>query len=48
VTAEALTNAVKHASATTVAITGRVHDGVLIMEITDDGLGPAVSPQRSP
>jgi signal transduction histidine kinase len=41
VTAEALTNAVKHASATTVAVTGRVDGGTLVVEITDDGLGGA-------
>jgi signal transduction histidine kinase len=41
VTAEALTNAVKHASATVVAVTGRVYGGSLVVEITDDGLGGA-------
>jgi signal transduction histidine kinase len=41
VTAEALTNAVKHASATAVAVTGRVDRGSLVVEITDDGRGGA-------
>src|SRR5262249_20009623 len=41
VIAEALTNAVKHASATTVTVTGRVDAGTLDVEIIDDGLGGA-------
>jgi signal transduction histidine kinase len=41
VVAEALTNAVKHAEASAVAVTLSVHDGRLEVEVTDDGRGPA-------
>jgi signal transduction histidine kinase len=41
VVAEALTNAVKHAEASAVAVTLSVRDGRLEVEVTDDGRGPA-------
>jgi signal transduction histidine kinase len=41
VVAEALTNAVKHADASAVAVTLAVRDGRLEVEVTDDGRGPA-------
>jgi len=43
VVAEALTNAVKHADASAVAVTFAVRDGRLEVEVTDDGRGPANS-----
>ena len=43
VVAEALTNAVKHADASAVAVTLAVGDGRLEVEVTDDGRGPANS-----
>jgi signal transduction histidine kinase len=43
VVAEALTNAVKHADASAVAVTLAVRDGRLEVEVTDDGRGPANS-----
>jgi signal transduction histidine kinase len=41
VVAEALTNAAKHADASLVRITGRVRDGVLEVQVQDDGRGGA-------
>ena len=41
IVAEALTNAVKHAQATTAEVTAAVADGVLRLEIRDDGVGGA-------
>jgi signal transduction histidine kinase len=40
VVAEALTNAVKHANATEIAVTMARRDGRLRIEVTDDGRGP--------
>lgn len=39
VVAEALTNTTRHAAATSVAIHGSIADGVLTVEVTDDGRG---------
>ena len=39
--AEALTNAVKHARATSVGVRASVRDGALELEIRDDGVGGA-------
>jgi signal transduction histidine kinase len=36
---EAVTNAVRHANAGTLAVTLRRQDGMLILEVTDDGRG---------
>jgi signal transduction histidine kinase len=41
VVAEALTNVVKHAHAARAAVTGAVHDGMLHVEVRDDGMGGA-------
>jgi PAS domain S-box-containing protein len=41
VVAEALTNVAKHAEAELVRVSGRVADGALLVEITDDGAGGA-------
>jgi signal transduction histidine kinase len=41
IVAEALTNAVKHAHASSARITSTVHGGVLRLEIRDDGVGGA-------
>jgi signal transduction histidine kinase len=41
IVAEALTNVVKHAQATTAGVTAAVADGVLRLEIRDDGAGGA-------
>jgi signal transduction histidine kinase len=41
VIAEALTNIVKHAHAATAAVRGTIQDGVLRVEVRDDGLGGA-------
>ena len=41
VVAEALTNAAKHADASLVRVTGRVHDAVLQVQVQDDGRGGA-------
>jgi signal transduction histidine kinase len=41
IVAEALTNAVKHAQATAAEVTAAVADGVLRLEIRDDGVGGA-------
>jgi signal transduction histidine kinase len=41
VIAEALTNAARHAGATRVAISAAEQDGVLVVTITDDGIGGA-------
>ncbi|MFD8320031.1 sensor histidine kinase [Kitasatospora purpeofusca] len=38
---EALTNAAKHSGATTVTVHGRVTDGRLVLQVTDDGRGGA-------
>ncbi|MFJ4792408.1 sensor histidine kinase [Kitasatospora purpeofusca] len=38
---EALTNAAKHSGATTVTVHGRVTDGQLVLQVTDDGRGGA-------
>jgi signal transduction histidine kinase len=40
-TAEALTNIAKHSGATSATVTGRLHDGVLTLEISDNGHGGA-------
>lgn len=45
VAAESITNAVKHAQASTVTVRGRRRDGALELEITDDGVG-GVDPSR--
>src|SRR5581483_849696 len=45
VVAESITNAVKHAQASLVAVQGGVRDGALELEITDDGVGGA-DPRR--
>jgi signal transduction histidine kinase len=39
--AEALTNIAKHSGATSVTVTARLHDGVLAVEISDNGHGGA-------
>jgi signal transduction histidine kinase len=41
IVAEALTNVVKHADATRVEIRGSVQDGILRVEVRDDGIGGA-------
>jgi signal transduction histidine kinase len=41
IVAEALTNVVKHAQATRAEVTARVNDGVLAIEVRDDGIGGA-------
>jgi signal transduction histidine kinase len=41
VTAESITNAVKHAQASTVTVRGGQHDGAIQLEIKDDGVGGA-------
>jgi signal transduction histidine kinase len=41
VVAEALTNVAKHAQATTASVAAQVADGVLIVEVRDDGCGGA-------
>jgi signal transduction histidine kinase len=41
VAAESITNAVKHAQASTVTVRGGLRDGVVELEITDDGVGGA-------
>ena len=41
IVAEALTNAVKHSQAGSAEVTARVHDGLLHLEIRDDGIGGA-------
>jgi len=41
IVAEALTNVVKHAQATTAVVKARVEDGVLAIEVRDDGVGGA-------
>lgn len=38
---EALTNAAKHSGATAVTVHGRVDDGRLVLQVTDDGRGGA-------
>jgi signal transduction histidine kinase len=43
VVAEALTNVAKHANATTAAVSSRVQDGTLRLEVRDDGIGGARS-----
>ena len=40
-TAEALTNFVKHSGATSATVTARRHDGVLTLDISDNGHGGA-------
>jgi GAF domain-containing protein len=45
VAAESITNAVKHAQASTVTVRGGRHDGTIELEIRDDGVGGA-DPQR--
>jgi signal transduction histidine kinase len=42
ITCEALTNAVKHASPSRVTVTSVRRDGMLRLEVTDDGIGGAV------
>jgi signal transduction histidine kinase len=39
--AEALTNIAKHSGATSAAVTSRLHDGVLTIEVSDNGRGGA-------
>jgi signal transduction histidine kinase len=41
VACEALTNAAKHAHAATITINARQHDGRLVVEVGDDGVGGA-------
>ena len=41
IVAEALTNVVKHAHAKHAAVTARVEDGILRVEVRDDGIGSA-------
>jgi GAF domain-containing protein len=41
VAAESITNAVKHAQASTVTVRGGLRDGIVELEITDDGVGGA-------
>ena len=41
IVAEALTNVVKHADATRVEVRGSVQDGILRVEVRDDGIGGA-------
>jgi signal transduction histidine kinase len=41
VVAEALTNVAKHARAAHAAVTARVADGALVVEVRDDGVGGA-------
>jgi signal transduction histidine kinase len=41
VVAEALTNVAKHSGARTATVTAREHDGMLVIEVTDDGRGGA-------
>jgi signal transduction histidine kinase len=41
IVAEALTNVVKHARAQRAAVTARVDDGMLLLEVADDGVGGA-------
>jgi len=43
--AESITNAVKHAQASTVAVRGGLRDGAIELEIKDDGVGGA-DPRR--
>jgi PAS domain S-box-containing protein len=43
VVAEALTNVAKHARAAHAAVTARVHDGTLQVQVRDDGIGGALS-----
>jgi signal transduction histidine kinase len=45
VAAESITNAVKHAQASTVTVRGGLRDGIVELEITDDGVGGA-DPRR--
>jgi signal transduction histidine kinase len=42
IVSEALTNVVKHASASAAAITARADHGQLIVEVSDDGVGGAI------
>ena len=41
IVAEALTNIVKHARAESAAVSATVHDGMLELEVRDDGIGGA-------
>jgi signal transduction histidine kinase len=41
IAAEALTNVVKHAGAASAAVTARIDDGILHLEVRDDGVGGA-------
>jgi signal transduction histidine kinase len=41
ITAEALTNVIKHAGASRAAVTARIDDGLLHLEVRDDGVGGA-------
>ncbi len=43
VVGEALTNAAKHADATSVVVTGGLQGDVLVVEVADDGRGGAVA-----
>jgi signal transduction histidine kinase len=47
VVAEALTNTVKHARATSAQVTASIRDGVLHVEVRDDGVGGAPTDGRS-
>jgi signal transduction histidine kinase len=41
IVAEALTNVVKHAQASRIAVRAAIEDGALIVEVRDDGVGGA-------
>jgi signal transduction histidine kinase len=47
IVAEALTNTVKHAQASSARVTAAVEDGVLRVEVSDDGVGGASADGRS-
>jgi signal transduction histidine kinase len=47
IVAEALTNTVKHAQARSARVTAAVEDGVLRVEVSDDGVGGASADGRS-
>jgi signal transduction histidine kinase len=47
VASEALTNSVKHAHASRVAVSAQRSNGSLVLRITDDGIGGAVASERS-
>src|SRR6266545_3706565 len=45
---EALTNVVKHANASRLVVSGQIADGLLVVEITDDGVGFTPGEQGEP